>query len=68
MQAALPDGSPVVGFVRPAKICGKAPPTEPVKAIRDPRMAYSRYMACPPRQVVVQLTRPIPPYIFCQRE
>lgn len=45
MQCSDPNGPPVVGFARTAKIAALAPPTEAPDVTRARRMDYYRYMA-----------------------
>lgn len=55
MQCSAPDGPPMVGFARTAKIAGREPPTEAPDVIRARRLDYFRNMAAGPRPAVAVL-------------
>ena len=52
MLCSAPEGGPVVGFARTAKIAGREPATEPSENIRSRRLEYFRSMATGPRPAV----------------
>lgn len=52
MLCSAPEGAPIVGFARTAKIAGQNPPDEPVDETRARRIAYFRSMAAGPRPAI----------------
>lgn len=52
MLCSDPDGHPVVGFARTAKLAALVPSKEPAETVRARRMAYYRYMAEAPAPAV----------------
>ena len=55
MQCSAPDGPPMVGFARTAKIAGREAPTEAPDVIRARRLDYFRSMAAGPRPAIAVL-------------
>lgn len=55
MQCSAPDGPPMVGFARTAKIAGRVAPTEAPDIIRARRLDYFRNMAAGPRPAIAVL-------------
>lgn len=55
MHCSAPDGPPMVGFARTAKIAGREAPTEAPDVIRARRLDYFRNMAGGPRPAIAVL-------------
>ena len=53
MLCSAPDGAPMVGYARTARIRGLTPPDQPAEVVKKIRMDYYRYMAEGPRPAVV---------------